>query len=244
MSKKKSALRGLLAFSGSMVALATATPALAQVSGEEIIVTATKREQDIQDVPIAVTALNANQLENAGVADIRALQTLSPSINLNSTQTESGGTTMRIRGVGTTGNNAGLESAVGVFIDGVYISRPSIALGELLDVQQVEILRGPQGTLFGRNTSAGALTITTRAPDLGEFGAFGNMTVGSIADGDDIGMMSAQVGVNIPIVEDQFGIRVAAAGRVRDGLLTSGFDGQDVNTRDRYMVRASAPFNS
>lgn len=240
MSKKKGALRGLLAFSGSMVALATATPAMAQVSGEEIIVTATKREQDIQDVPIAVTALSANQLENAGVVDIRALQTLSPSINLNSTQTESGGTTMRIRGVGTTGNNAGLESAVGVFIDGVYISRPAIALGELLDIQQVEILRGPQGTLFGRNTSAGALTITTRAPDLQDFGAFGSMTAGSIADGDDIGLLSGQVGVNIPIVEDQFGIRIAAAGRVRDGLLTSTFDGADVNTRDRYMVRASA----
>lgn len=240
MANKKSLLKGLLAFSGSMAALATATPALAQVSGEEIIVTATKREQDIQDVPIAVTALNADQLQNAGIVDIRALQTLSPSINLNSTQTESGGTTMRIRGVGTTGNNAGLESAVGVFIDGVYISRPAIALGELLDVQQVEILRGPQGTLFGRNTSAGALTITTRAPDLQDFGAFGSMTAGSIADGDDIGLLSAQVGVNIPIVEDQFAIRVAAAGRTRDGLLTSTFDGADVNTRDRYVVRASA----
>lgn len=240
MSSKKGALRGLLAFSGSMVALATAAPAMAQTSSEEIIVTATKREQDIQDVPIAVTALNANQLENAGVVDIRALQTLSPSINLNSTQTESGGTTMRIRGVGTTGNNAGLESAVGVFIDGVYISRPSIALGELLDIQQVEILRGPQGTLFGRNTSAGALTITTRAPDLNDFGAFGNMTVGSIADGDDVGLMSTQVGLNIPIVEDKFGIRVAAAGRVRDGILTSTFNGEDQNTRDRWMVRATA----
>lgn len=240
MANKKSALRGLLAFSGSMVALATAAPAMAQVSGEEIIVTATKREQDIQDVPIAVTALNADQLQNAGVVDIRALQTLSPSINLNSTQTESGGTTMRIRGVGTTGNNAGLESAVGVFIDGVYISRPSIALGELLDIQQVEILRGPQGTLFGRNTSAGALTITTRAPDLQDFGGFGNMTVGAIADGDDVGLMSAQLGVNIPIVEDQFAVRIAAAGRVRDGLLTSTFDGDDQNTRDRYMVRGQA----
>ncbi|MBN8605368.1 MAG: TonB-dependent receptor [Caulobacterales bacterium] len=240
MSKEKGALKGLLAFSGSVLALVTATPSHAQTAEEEIIVTATRRAQDIQDVPIAVTALNESQLQNAGVVDIRALQTISPSINLNSTQTESGGTTMRIRGVGTTGNNAGLESAVGVFIDGVYISRPSIALGELLDIQQVEILRGPQGTLFGRNTSAGALTITTRAPDLSEFGAFGNMTVGSIADGDDIGLMSAQVGVNIPIVTDQLGIRIAAAGRVRDGLLTSTFDGADQNTRDRYMVRAQA----
>ncbi|HVK81443.1 MAG TPA: TonB-dependent receptor plug domain-containing protein, partial [Verrucomicrobiae bacterium] len=240
MANKKSTLKGLLAFSGSMVALATAAPAMAQVSGEEIIVTATKREQDIQDVPIAVTALNADQLQNAGIVDIRALQTLSPSINLNSTQTESGGTTMRIRGVGTTGNNAGLESAVGVFIDGVYISRPSIALGELLDIQQVEILRGPQGTLFGRNTSAGALTVTTRSPDLQDFGGFGNMTVGSIADGDDVGLMSAQLGINIPIVEDAFAIRLAAAGRVRDGLLTSTFDGDDQNTRDRYMLRGQA----
>src|SRR5690606_33786063 len=86
----------------------------------------------------------------------------------------------------------------------------------------------------------GAVTITTRAPDLNDFGAFGNMTMGAIADGDDVGLLSGQIGVNIPIVADQFAIRLAAAGRGREGLLTSTFDGADENTRDRYMVRGQA----
>ena len=247
MSGKK---RNVFAFftGVSIAALGAATPALAQQTTtaeqarvpDEIIVTAQKREQNIQDVPIAVTALSGNQLERAGIVDIRALQTLSASFNLNSSQTESGGTTIRIRGVGTTGNNSGLESSVGVFIDGVYISRPAIALGELLDVQQVEILRGPQGTLFGRNTSAGALTISTRAPSLDKFGAFANTTIGAIDGGDFGGVFSAQGGVNIPLVTDKLAIRIAAAGRTRDNLLTSTSNGIKQNTRDRYYVRGQA----
>ena len=235
----------------SMAALGAATPAIAQAQeqarvSDEIIVTAQKRAQDIQDVPIAVTALSGDQLQRAGIQDIRALQTLSASFNLNSSQTESGGTTIRIRGVGTTGNNAGLESSVGVFIDGVYVSRPSVALGELLDVQQVEILRGPQGTLFGRNTSAGALTITTRAPSFDKFGAFGNMTFGEV-DGRDLGSLaSVQGGVNIPVIQDKLAFRVSAAARTRDGLLTTtatdSVNGRDQNTRDRYIIRGQALF--
>jgi outer membrane receptor protein involved in Fe transport len=228
----------------SLATLAMANPVWAQDEGpapsEEIIVQAQKRAQNIQDVPIAVTALSGNTLEQGGVADIRALQTISASINLNSSQTESGGTTLRIRGVGTTGNNAGLESAVGVFIDGVYVSRPSIALGELLDVQQVEILRGPQGTLFGRNTSAGALTVSTRKPEFDVFSVFANTTVGAI-DGGDLGsLFSVQGGVNIPIAPDQFALRFSGAARVRDGLLTSTLDNLEQNTRDRYFLRGQA----
>lgn len=229
----------------SMAALSAVGSAAAQEAGrvsDEIVVTAQKREQNIQDVPIAVTALSSDDLDKAGVVDIRALQNLSASFNLNSTQTESGGTTLRIRGVGTTGNNAGLESAVGVFIDGVYISRPSIALGELLDVQQVEILRGPQGTLFGRNTSAGALTISTRAPQLDTFSAFGNMTVGSFSQADFPALASVQAGVNIPVVEDKFALRFAGATRVRDGLVTSTQGGIEQNSRDRYYLRGQALF--
>jgi len=79
-----------------------------------------------------------------------------------------------VRGVGTTSNNIGFESAVGIFIDGAYQSRPGVALGEFVDVERVEVLRGPQGTLFGRNTSAGALNVTNVRPDVTEFGGFVN----------------------------------------------------------------------
>lgn len=133
---------------------------------EEITVTATKREESLQDVPIAVTAITPLQIERSGMLDIRDLPMLASSFNMNSSQTESQGTTLRIRGVGTTGNNIGLESSVGVFLDGIYLSRPGIALGDQLDVDSIEVLRGPQGTLFGRNVSAGALNLRTRRPSL------------------------------------------------------------------------------
>lgn len=137
---------GLLA---GVCAGAMAIPAHAQTSETEdadtgassdnvIIVTATRREQDLQEIPLAVTAVGTEELDRQGIADIRSLSSVSPSFNLNSSDTETGGTTIRIRGVGTTGNNIGLESAVGVFLDGVYLSRPGAALGDLVDVERVE----------------------------------------------------------------------------------------------------------
>lgn len=201
-------------------------------------VTATRREgTTVQDVPIAVTALTSEDLDRAGVLDIRNLQSLSASFNLNSSNSESAGTTLRIRGVGTTGNNIGLESAVGVFLDGVYLSRPGIALADLLDVEQIEILRGPQGTLFGRNTSAGALSIETKRPDLNEFSGFTNLTAG------DYDLFNVQAGLNIPVIEDKFGIRVSGAIRMREGFATN-FDGDDMNTRDRLTLRGQGLYDA
>ena len=130
-------------------------------AGNVIIVTATRRAEDIQDVPIAVTAVDPTQLERQGVANVQQITQVSPSFSTSNAQNAGGTVVLRIRGVGTTSNNIGFESAVGIFIDGVYQSRPGIALSEFVDIERVEILRGPQGTLFGRNTSAGALNITT-----------------------------------------------------------------------------------
>ncbi|MFN3212600.1 MAG: TonB-dependent receptor [Henriciella sp.] len=203
-----------------------------------IEVSATRRDgATIQDVPIAVTAVSAEDLERAGVADITSLDNVAPSFNMNSSNSESGGTTLRIRGVGTTGNNIGLESAVGVFLDGVYLSRPGIALADLLDVEQVEVLRGPQGTLFGRNTSAGALSIRTKKPDLGSFGGFANVTAGNYD------LRNVQGGLNIPIVEDKFGVRVSGALRERDGYLTN-INGDDIGSRDRMTLRGQALYDA
>ena len=142
-------------------------PQAEEDSGNEpIIVTATLRAMDVQDIPLAVTAVAPEALEREGVSDIKTLASISPSFNIQSSQTETQGTSIKIRGVGTTGNNTGLESSVGVFIDGVYQSRPGVALGDLVDLERLEILRGPQGTLFGRNTSAGALNISTKRANL------------------------------------------------------------------------------
>lgn len=215
----------------------TAAPAAPEAEARRlntIQVTATRREgATIQDVPIAVTAVDAKTLERAGVADIRTLDSVASSFSMTSSDSESGGTVLRVRGVGTTGNNIGLESAVGVFLDGEYLSRPGIALADLLDVEQIEVLRGPQGTLFGRNTSSGALSIQTKKPDLDEFSGFGNLTVGNYD------LVNLQAGVNIPIVEDKFAVRLSGATRDRSGLVEK-FDGQDTNTRDRLTLRGQA----
>lgn len=196
----------------------------------EIIVTATLRNENLQDVPIAVTAFSGESLEKAGVRDVKSFETVAASFNTNSTQTESGGTTLRVRGVGTTGNNTGLESAVGIFLDGVYLSRPGVALGDLVDVQQIELLRGPQGTLFGRNTSAGAVNIKTAKPNLNKFEGFANASYGNYD------LFNVQGGISGPIVEGKAGFRISGAYRKRDGFVTNAV-GDDSYDRDRYVVR-------
>jgi outer membrane receptor protein involved in Fe transport len=195
-----------------------------------VTVTATQRTESIQDVPIAVTALNPEILERAGVADVTALDSVAPSFNLNSSDTTTGGTTLRIRGVGTTGNNIGLESSVGVFLDGVYLSRPGVALGDLLDLEQIEVLRGPQGTLFGRNTSAGALNIKTRKPNLEEVEGFGTLTAGNF------NLRNLQAGISVPLIKDTLAVRLSGAVRERDGFI-EGLNGAESHDRDRFVLR-------
>ncbi|MEM6267258.1 MAG: TonB-dependent receptor, partial [Pseudomonadota bacterium] len=137
--------------------------------------------------------------------------------------------------VGTTSNNIGFESAVGIFIDGAYQSRPGVALNEFVDIERVEVLRGPQGTLFGRNTSAGALNITTVRPDLSEVGGFVNAGYGNFNE------ISLQGAVNVPLVEDTLGVRLTGAYRERDGFLDiADRDGNiigDTNDVDQYIIR-------
>jgi len=235
----------ILAASCSTLAMLASVPATAQDAapadtaqadsgtvddGTEIIVTATLRSENLQDVPIAVTAFNTGMLDRAGVKDLKGLDSVSPSFSLTSSNTETGGSTVRIRGVGTSGNNSGLESAVGIFLDGIYLSRPGVALGDLLDVEQVEVLRGPQGTLFGRNTSAGAIQIRTRKPDLNDVDGFANATYGNYD------LKNIQAGVSVPIVPGQLAVRVSGAWRERDGWIRNAAN-DDVNDRNRYMVR-------
>ena len=242
MKQRNKRLSHLLA-GVSLAAIATPLTVTAQDAGEPdeaatrrlntVEITATRRDgATVQDVPIAITVLDPETLERAGVADIKSLDSVAPSFSMNTSNSESGGITLRLRGVGTTGNNIGLESSVGVFLDGVYLSRPGIALADLLDVAQIEVARGPQGTLFGRNTSAGALVIQTKKPDFDGFSGFANATLGNY------NLQNYQLGLNIP-VSDNVAFRVSGALRDRDGFLTNA-DGDDVNDRDRLTLRGQA----
>lgn len=200
-----------------------------------IIVTATRRAQDVQDIPLAVTAISPQQLDNQGVVNIQQVTALAPSFSSSQAQLASGSVVLRVRGVGTTSNNIGFESAVGIFIDGAYQSRPGVALGEFVDVERVEVLRGPQGTLFGRNTSAGALNVTNARPDVTEFGGFINAGYGNF---DEVSLQGA---VNLPIVQDALALRVTGAYRQRDGFLDvvngAGAKIGETNDVDQWLAR-------
>lgn len=206
-----------------------------------IIVTATRRAQDVQDIPVAVTAVSPQELERQAVVNVTQISQVSPSFSSSNAQNSGGTVVLRIRGVGTTSNNIGFESAVGVFIDGTYQSRPAVALSEFVDVERLEVLRGPQGTLFGRNTSAGALNITTRRPDLNEFGGYVNASYGNYD------MYSLQGAVNAPIVQDTLALRVSGAVRKRDGFVTvideTGPIGA-TNEIDQFLVRGQLGYES
>ncbi len=230
---------------GLMACSALTTPVFAQDQDEAearsarddniIIVTATRRAQDVQDIPIAVTAVSQQQLDNQGVFNIQQISQLATSFTATQAQVASGSVVLRVRGVGTTSNNIGFESAVGIFIDGAYQSRPGVALTEMVDLERVEVLRGPQGTLFGRNTSAGALNITTVRPDVSEFGGFVNAMYGNFNE------ISLQGAVNLPIIQDTVAARFTGAYRKRDGFLTM-VDGAgnrigETNDVDQFLVR-------
>jgi outer membrane receptor protein involved in Fe transport len=230
---------------GLMACSALTTPAFAQEQEDEqeatrnadnvIIVTATRRAQDVQDIPLAVTAIAPQQLEAQRVVNIQQISALAPSFTASQAQLASGSVVLRVRGIGTTSNNIGFESAVGIFIDGAYQARPGVALSEFVDVERVEVLRGPQGTLFGRNTSAGALNITNARPDVTEFGGFVNAEYGNF---DEVSLQGA---INVPIVEDTVALRLTGAFRQRDGFLTvvdrTGAAIGDTNDVDQWLVR-------
>ena len=197
---------------------------------EEFVVTATKRERNSQELGMALTPFSEAQLEFSGVTDIRDLMAVSSSLFLTSTQAESTGASARIRGIGTTGDNPGFESAVGVFVDGVYRNRNNIALTELGEVERIEVLRGPQGTLFGRNTLMGLINVITKGPSF-EPGGYGKIEYGNYSN------LRLEAGVGGGLIEDTVAGRIDAVFTERDGFLEDIATGEDYNNRDRWLTR-------
>ena len=205
-----------------------ATPAFAQIE-DEIIVTATKREQTLQEVPVAVTVTPAETIERAQILDIADLQSVVPSLRVSQNQ-NSQQTTFEIRGFGNGGNNVGIEPAVGVFIDGVYRSRAAAQIGDLPKLERIEVLRGPQSTLFGKNSSAGVISIVTAAPS---FENEGYVEAG-IANYNGV---NGRAYLSGPI-NDTIAASLGGSFTKRDGYAEPFLDGlEDVNDRDRWNVR-------
>lgn len=222
------------------LSLAIAAPLAAQDEGspggteglvlEEIIVTATRRERSIMEVPLAVSAYGAEQIELSGVTDIYHLMRIAPSLLLNTGQGETVGATARIRGIGTNSDNPGFEPAVGLYVDGVYRNRAGVGYNELGAVERVEILRGPQGTLFGRNASAGVVSIITADPDPdGE--AYADISLGSYdATRVEAGVSGGDSGSGLSA-------RLDGVWHERDGFLEDANDDRTYNNRDRLFLR-------
>ena len=211
--------------------------AAAENEGAGIVVTAQGRRQILQDVPLAVSAVGGEQMQNSGASDIRQLNQLAPSLLVSSTGSEGNGSA-RIRGIGTVGDNPGLESSVAVFIDGVYRSRSGIGLNELGEVERIEVLRGPQGTLFGRNASAGLIHVITRRPEF-EFGGYAELSYGNYDFVRAAGAVTGPIGESLAFRVDAVYVR-------RDGFYdvtnASGGTESDVNDRNRIMTRAQLLF--
>jgi len=204
----------------------------AQRTVDEIVVTAQKREQSLQDVPIVVTSVNAQQIQDAGVRDIKDLTIVAPGLTVTSTSS-SAVTTARIRGIGTVGDNPGLESSVGVVIDGVYRPRNGVAFSDLGETDRIEILKGPQGTLFGKNTTAGVINIMTKRPSF-------NLSATSEATFSNFDGFGGSISLNGPVVDDKVAARVYVAARERDGYYKTA--GPDNNDQKFYTGRAQVLF--
>ena len=228
----------------SIAIAATAVPAFAQDAAPQdeasddsgdapIVVTAQGRSQLLSDVPVAISAVSAETLQNSGANDIRQLNQVAPSLLVSSTGSEANGSA-RIRGIGTVGDNPGLESSVPVFIDGVYRSRSGIGLNELGEIDRVEVQRGPQGTLGGRNSSAGLISIYSKKPSF-EFGASGEVTYGNY----DYWRLGGSV--TGPIT-DTIAARLDGVWVKRDGFYKDTTNNTDVNDRDRYFLRGQLLF--
>ena len=221
-------------FQITALALALAPVAvLSQPMLEEVVVTAQKRAQSIQEVPISITAFSGDFLEEKGVQTIGDVARMTPNFTIsNGSQTTNN--RISIRGIGSVGNS-GIEPSVGVFIDGVYYPRPGSVTGLLMDIQSFEVLRGPQGTLFGRNTPMGALNITTRKP--------GQETEGLVEAGfGDYDAYEVGAMYNLPI-SNTIAARLAIKYADRDGYGKNTYDGQDFGARGDFLVRGKVNFD-
>ena len=200
-----------------------------------VVVEATRRSgTTVQDVPVSVTAFDASLLEDTGVARLNDIEQIAPSIQIAQTESAASGTSIAIRGIGTGSNNPGFEPAVGVLIDGVYRTRTGVALAELPELRSIEVLRGPQGTLFGRNTSAGVVSINTAGPQFDPEATLGVST-------GNYNMFATEAMVTGPIAEN-VATRLDVRLRQRDGYIDDVNSDREFNNLDRFLIRGQMLF--
>ncbi len=225
----------VLAFAVSTILGAGAASAQDTSLLAEIVVTASKREQTLNDIPSAVSVTSAETIERAHITDILDLHTAVPSLRTSQLQTSTQ-TNFIIRGFGNGANNPGIESSVGVFIDGVYRSRSASAIGDLVDVERIEVLKGPQSTLFGQNASVGVISVVSKKPS---FEPTGSVEVGM----GNYHAKSARASYSGPIGE-RVAFSISGNYNERDGYFKNLTNGHDLNDRDRWDLRGQLLVNA
>ncbi len=214
-----------------MLALSiTGAPLLAQsqpTALEEVIVTATKRSESLQDVPITVTAFSAEDIQEAGIHNANDLATLTPSLTIT-TNVNPSTAAFIIRGIGTSQSDIALEPSVGLFVDDVYLNRSGLGMSDLNDIERIEVLQGPQGTLYGKNTNAGAISIFTKQPNLEAFEGYVESSVG------DYDLRRSTVAASGPLSET-VAYRLTGSVYQQDGYIENSA-GPDLNGADDWNV--------
>jgi iron complex outermembrane receptor protein len=208
--------------------------ALAQsgaTSLEEVIVTAQRREESLQDVPGAVSALTELDLERKQIGNVLDLQSSIPNISISQNTGTPSGARIYLRGIGEDESRATVEPAVSMYVDGVFIGRQIGSLFDLLDIERIEVLRGPQGTLYGRNTNGGAIKIISKKPDTSGSSLKAKLTAG------EEGRYDGVIAANWAISENS-ALRFSVMQRTRDGLFETS-DGEEVGEWDLSAVRAA-----
>jgi iron complex outermembrane recepter protein len=198
----------------------------------DIVVTAQRRSQRLQDIPLAVTALSGAALDSGAISNIMDLQTAAPNVNIS---LRSGAGVVNIRGIGYDVITAGADGSVAIHSDGVYQSRPAIALSALFDVDRIEIARGPQGTLYGRNATGGAVNLISRKPT-SESEGYINASYGNY------NALSVEGAISGPIAGDVLTARIAAKVEENDGFGTNIYNGKGIDDLKSRAIRASLDF--
>ncbi|MDX1631470.1 MAG: TonB-dependent receptor, partial [Thermoanaerobaculia bacterium] len=197
---------------------------------EEVVVTARKREENVQDVPVAVTVTSGEVLEETSPPDISVLQDYVPNLSVYAARNQSTTMTAFMRGIGQADPLWGVDPGVGLYLDGVYMARPQGALLDVYDVERVEVLRGPQGTLYGKNTIGGAIKYETRPPTDSLEARIG-------VEGGNYSTQNVRAMVSGPLVEGKLRGKVSFASLERDGFGTNRFTGRDVSDKDTTAYR-------
>jgi iron complex outermembrane receptor protein len=219
-----------------------AAPAISIGGVESVTVTARRREETAQDVPVSLSVISVQQLETTGTYNVGQLTQLTPSVQFFSSNPRN--TAITIRGLGTSFGltNDGLEQGVGLYIDEVYMSRPAAATFDFIDVERVEVLRGPQGTLFGKNTTAGAVSIAIQKP------TFERQIQAEVSAGN-YGFWQGKGSISGALVDNILAARFSVEGTLRDGTVHNVTSGKDVNnqndfsTRTQFLYRPSDKFS-